>query len=372
MNNTDLVYKIALGLIPGVGDIRVRKLISHLGSPGAIFREPFRGLIRIPGIGEAAARAILDKRILGKAEDEAAYTESKKIRVLFYLDDDYPVRLKECDDSPVTLYYRGNAGLSEARMLSVVGTRKATARGREICENIISALAGKIPGLVIVSGLAYGIDIIAHKAALSSKLNTIGVLAHGMGTIYPPAHRSTAIEMISQGGLLTDFIHDIPAERNHFLKRNRIIAGISQGLLVVESGVRGGALVTAGMALSYNRDIMAVPGRISDQWSAGCNRLIKRNIAALTENAADVCEVLNWEQPGNTQTTQRSLFNDLGDDEKELLEVIMNDQGLTIDMLSALTGIPLNTLRPVLLNLEIKGLIKCLPGNIYVADGHIG
>ncbi|MDX9929189.1 MAG: DNA-processing protein DprA [Bacteroidales bacterium] len=365
MNDPDLIYKIALGLIPGIGDITARKLVSFAGSPEAVFREPYGRLVRIPGVGETMARAVTDKTSLAKAEKEAGYVTSKGIRVLFYLDDDYPATLKECEDSPVTLYYNGIASLNDPKMLGVVGTRRATSRGRDICESIIGTLASLFPDLVIVSGLAYGIDICAHKAALASGLRTIAVLAHGLGTIYPPAHANTAKLMSGQGGLLTDFVHDAPAERNNFLKRNRIIAGLPRGLLVVESGVKGGALVTAGMAMSYSRDVMAVPGRPSDIWSAGCNRLIKRNIAALVENASDICEVLNWEMPGNPPALQPILFDEPDEAENTVLKAIPPGEEVSADYISLLTGIPVNRLSHLLLSLEIKGMVKCCPGNLY-------
>jgi len=233
MSQTELKYKIALGLIPGIGDIFARKLVSYTGSVEAVFSETYANLVRIPGIGETLARSVAGKGYLNQAEKEAEWVTANKVRVLFYLDDDYPARLAECEDSPVTMYYMGSADLNQAKMLSVVGTRRATSRGREICENIISHLARFFPELIIVSGLAYGIDIAAHKAALESGIQTIGVLAHGLKTIYPPLHTNIAKEMVAKGGLLTDFVSDAGAERNNFLKRNRIIAGLSQGIIIV-------------------------------------------------------------------------------------------------------------------------------------------
>ena len=215
MQNNDLVFKIALGLIPGVGDINARKLVTATGSVEAVFREPYGNLIKIPGIGDTMARSVIDRKYLAQAEKEADFVTAKKISTLFYLDDNYPSRLKECNDSPVIIYYLGNACLDSLKMLSVVGTRKATQRGKEICENIISHLAAIFPDIVIVSGLAYGIDITAHKAALDNGIETVAVLAHGLRTIYPPAHNAIARKMVGQGGLLTDFISDAPAEKNN-------------------------------------------------------------------------------------------------------------------------------------------------------------
>ncbi|MFO7574080.1 MAG: DNA-processing protein DprA [Bacteroidales bacterium] len=366
MQNHDLVCKIALGLIPGVGDINARKLVSATGSVEAVFREPYGNLIKIPGIGDTMARSVIDKKYLAQAEKEAAFVTSKKITTLFYLDDDYPQRLKECTDSPVMIYYLGNGDLDAVKMLSIVGTRKATTRGKDLCEDLVSQLAAMFPDLVIVSGLAYGIDITAHKAALNNGIKTVAVLAHGLRTIYPPVHTAIARKMVTRGGLLTDFISDAPAEKNNFLKRNRIIAGLSPALLVVESGVKGGALVTAEMALSYNRDVMATPGRPTDNWSGGCNRLIKRNIAALVENASDICEFLNWAKPESLSPKQPKLFENLDKNESDLLRIISCEESLTIDQISQLYGQPVNKISSVLLSLELKGAIKCCPGNAYI------
>jgi DNA processing protein len=365
MQNHDLVCRIALGLIPGVGDINARKLVNATGSVEAVFREPYGNLIKIPGVGESMARSVIDRKYLEQAEKEAEFVTAKKITTLFYLDDTYPSRLKECPDSPVMIYYLGNACLDSVKMLSVVGTRKATPRGKEICEDLISGLASMFPDLVIVSGLAYGIDIAAHKAALDSKIKTVAVLAHGLKTIYPPAHTTTARKMVTQGGLLTDFISGAPAEKNNFLKRNRIIAGLSSALLVVESGIKGGALVTAEMALSYNRDVMAVPGRPSDNWSGGCNRLIKRNIAALVENTTDICEFLNWSKPESPSVMQTELFASLGNDETRIVNLLTQYDTLQIDQISQLTEIPVNRISSLLLSLEMKDIIKSYPGNTY-------
>jgi len=369
MSDTNLKFKIALGLIPGIGDINSRKLVSYTGSVEAVFSEPYGNLVKIPGIGENLARSVTGMNYMDRAEKEAEWVAANKIRTFFYLDDDYPSRLKECEDSPVLLYYTGTADLNQEKMISVVGTRKATGRGREICENIISQLAEMFPDLIVVSGLAYGIDIAAHKSAIESEIQTIGVLAHGLKTIYPPMHSSIAKEMVKNGGLLTDFISDAPAERNNFLKRNRIIAGLPQALLIVESGVKGGAMVTAEMAMSYNRDVLAVPGRPSDNWSGGCNRLIKRNIAALVENGNDVCEFLNWDRPAGITPVQTKLFMELDEPEIEIIKIISAEEALSVDQISSLTGLTVSKLSALLLSLEMKGAVKCCPGNVYREAG---
>jgi DNA processing protein len=365
MSEVSLRHKIALGLIPRIGDINARKLVSHFGSVEAIFHEPYRNLIKIPGIGSGLAKYISDRSYLETAEKEAEYLTRNNIRTYFYLDNDYPFRLRQCDDSPVVFFYMGNSDLNAIKILSVVGTRNATARGKELCEKIIGGLAAGHPDLIIVSGLAYGIDIAAHKAALSNNLQTIGVLANGFKTIYPSIHASTAKAMVKKGGLLTDFISDTLPERNNFIKRNRIIAGLSDATLVVESGLKGGALITADIASSYNRDVFAVPGRPDDQWSAGCNNLIRINKAALTESSDDIEYFLNWKREKSKPPVQQTLFSDLNDNEKLVYELIMKEGELTIDSICRSVEMPVYKLSSLLLQMEFKGLVKCFPGNVY-------
>jgi DNA processing protein len=360
-----LKHKIALGLIPHVGDINARRLVSHFGNVEAVFHESYRNLTKIPGIGSGLARYISDRSYLDAAEKEAEYVTKNNIRTFFYLDNDYPFRLRQCDDSPVVFFFKGNCNLDASKILSVVGTRSATARGKEICEKIIGGLADRHPDLVIVSGLAYGIDITAHKAALSNNLPTIGVLANGIKTIYPSIHRSTSQTMLKNGGLLTDFLSDALPERNNFIKRNRIIAGLSDATIIVESGIKGGALITADIASSYNRDIFAVPGRPEDQWSAGCNSLIRSNKAALTESAGDIEYFLNWEPEKSKPPVQRSLFSELDDTEKKIFELITREGELNIDSICRTLDLPVYKLSSLLLQMEFKGLVRCYPGNLY-------
>lgn len=299
------------------------------------------------------------------AEKEAEYVTKNNIRTFFYLDSDYPFRLRQCDDSPVTFYFTGNCDLNASKILSMVGTRNATPLGKELCDKIISGLAPGHPGLIVVSGLAYGIDIAAHKAALANNLHTIGVLAHGLKTTYPSVHRTTATAIKENGGLITDFLSDALPERNNFLKRNRIIAGLSDATLVVESGIKGGALITADIANSYNRDVFAVPGRPGDQWSAGCNSLIKNNKAALVENSEDIEFFLNWKPSGAKIPVQRTLFNEMGDSEKLIYEELNRNGEMNIDFICRAVEIPVYKLSALLLQMEFNGIIKCYPGNLY-------
>lgn len=367
MPDISLKHKIALGLIPRIGDINARKLVSFFGEVEAIFREPYRNLIRIPGIGDGIARYISNRSYLAIAEKEADYVEKNGIKTFFYLDNDYPYRLRQCDDSPVVFFFKGTCDLNSSKILSVVGTRNATSRGREICEKIIAELGSGHPDIIIVSGLAYGIDITAHKAALAKNIQTIGVLGHGFKTMYPSVHRSIAASMLKNGGLLTDFSSDTLPERNNFIKRNRIIAGISDATLIVESGITGGALITADIAGSYNRDVFALPGRPDDQWSAGCNSLIKNNKAALIESAGDIEYGLGWQPEKTKPVMQRTLFSDLSDSEKQIYELVAKEGDLTIDDICRTLNIPVNKLSSLLLQMEFKGMLRCYPGNIYRA-----
>lgn len=365
MSEVSLKHKIALGLIPRIGDINARKLVAHFGSPEALFAEPYRNLVRIPGVGDTLARYITDRSYIAEAEEEAEYVTKHDIRTYFYLDADYPYRLRQCDDSPVVFFFRGECDLDSHKILSVVGTRNATQRGKELCTAIIGELAAGYPDLVIVSGLAYGIDIAAHKAALAVNLASIGVLAHGIKTVYPDIHTSVAHSMLAKGGLLTDFSSGTLPERNNFLKRNRIIAGIADATLVVESGIKGGALVTADIAASYNRDVFAVPGRPGDVWSAGCNNLIRTNKAALVESAGDIEYFLGWKPEKSKPAVQRTLFSDLDDSEKQVFELLSAEGELTIDAICRTLDIPVHRLSPLLLQMEFKGVVRFCPGNVY-------
>lgn len=365
MEEIPLKYKIALSLIPRIGDINARKLVSYTGSVEAVFHESYRSLVKIPGIGSSLAKYISDRSYLKIAEKEAEFVEKKKIKTFFYLDSDYPYRLKQCEDSPVLFYFTGNCDLNAPRILSIVGTRNATSRGREICDRIITGLAVDNPGLVIVSGLAYGIDITAHKSALANNLPTVGVLGHGFNTLYPSVHRPVASAMLEKGGLITDFRSDEKPERNNFIKRNRIIAGISDATLVVESAVEGGALITADIANSYNRDVFAVPGRVDDQWSGGCNSLIKRNKAALVESHEDIQYLLDWKPRKSDEPVQKTLFSQLTGEEQKIYEILNRDGEMNLDLLSRETGTPVHKLSAILLQMEFCGLVRSHPGNIF-------
>jgi len=365
MDQEALLYQVALSLIPKVGAITARKLIEYLGSPEAVFREKPETLRKIPGIGEYLVRQLGSGHVLAQAREEIESIGRSGISCYYYRDEAYPWRLKNCEDGPLLLYFRGKQEFNRTKYLSVVGTRNASRYGCEMTSAIIRELAGKYPELVVVSGLAYGIDIMAHRAALDCGLDTIGVLAHGLNTIYPAAHKETARKMVGQGSLISDFHSSVKPERNNFLRRNRIIAGMSDATLVIESGKKGGALITAELASSYHREIFAVPGRIKDIRSAGCNELIKRNIAALIESAEDIEFSLGWETEEVAHPTKAPLNELVSGEERSILSTLQDDPGIGPDLIGIRTGMPVHVVLSLLVQLEIKKLVINTPGNLY-------
>ncbi len=365
MSADDLKYQIGISLIPGIGNILAKKLIAYAGSIEGVFREKKRNLMKIPGIGEYLAGRIVSQDVLPRAEKEIGFIERYKIRTFFYLDENYPNRLKQCEDAPVVLFMKGEADLDATKIISVVGTRHATEYGKDLCERIIAALASRHPQLIVVSGLAYGIDVTAHKAALRNELPTLAVIAHGLQHLYPPEHKNIARQIVSHGALLTDFLSDEKPERNNFIKRNRLIAGLADGTLVVESGVEGGALITADLANSYNREVMALPGRSGDEHSAGCNALIKSNKAALIEDAADIEDLLGWDNNQEAKAMQGRLFPVLSAEEELLYDIIRTHGTIVIDEICEKSGFTMQKTSALLLNLEFADHIKSLPGKVY-------
>lgn len=367
MNDQELIYQLALTMIPKIGSITAKKLIAYVGSPEEVFKERTTNLRKIPGIGDYLSARVLLKNYIDEAEKEIKQMEKSNISCLYFQDADYPWRLKNCEDGPLLLFYKGSPAFNRMKVISIVGTRNATNYGREICDVIVSDLASKYPDLVIVSGLAYGIDITAHRKSLEYGLDTFAVLAHGLNTIYPAEHIHTAKRISEQGALLSDFHSTVLPERNNFLRRNRIIAGLSEATLVVESGQKGGALITADIASSYNREVFAIPGRVSDMYSKGCNYLIKNNIAALVESATEIEEILNWETTSDISTPYVTLTVPLTDEEKVILECITSEPGLSQEIISIRSGIPVNKLIGTLLQMELRNWVTVMPGNIYRA-----
>jgi len=301
-----------------------------------------------------------------RAEEEMAFAERNHIQIITHDSLDYPARMLECPDSPILLYYRGTSDLNNRHILSIVGTRKATEYGRSFCQRFLRQLAELCPDTIIVSGLAYGIDISAHRNALANHLSTIGVLAHGLDQIYPRMHRATAVEMLKQGGLLTEFMSQSTAEKINFVARNRIVAGMSDATLVVESSEKGGSLITAGIAEDYGRDIYAVPGRIGDLASMGCNHLIRNNRAALLLSAEDFVQDMGWVTAGQQNTPiQRELFPQLNPDEMAIFFALKNTEGKHMNQLTVETNLPVGRLSSLLFDMEMRGIVKMLSGGLY-------
>jgi DNA processing protein len=359
----NLQYKIGINLIPGISDLNGKKLIAYCGGAEAVFKEKKSNLLKIPGMGEATVSKILNSGVLQRAEQELKFLDKNKIKTYYFLDDNYPERLKHCIDGPILLYYKGNANLNESRVISVVGTRKASNYGRMLCKSIIEGL--KDLGILVVSGLAYGIDTYAHKEALSNRLNTVAVLAHGLDRIYPSSNRSLAEKMITQGGLLTDFISRTNPDRENFPKRNRIVAGMADAVIVIESAKKGGALITADIANSYNRDVFAIPGRTNDLFSEGCNYLIKTNRAILVNNAEDIRYFMGWDIDKAQKAVQKKLFVNLSGTDKKIVGIIEEHQKIGIDRICLLAQMPSSKVASALLNLEFDGIVECLPGKIF-------
>ena len=357
-----LLYQLAITQIPGIGDVNAKKLISYCGSVEAVFNEKRKNLMKIPGMGPATVNAILGQQVLQDAEREMRFMEKYHIQALYYLDDPYPRRLKHCLDAPILVFYKGNADLNMKYVVGVVGTRKISSYGREQTGKLIQGLA-KLDVLV-VSGLAYGVDTVAHRTALSAGLPTLGILAHGLDRIYPGVNRKLAIQMQESGGLLTEFWSNTNPDRENFPRRNRIVAGLTDAIVVIESARKGGALITANIATSYNRDVFALPGRVGDTYSEGCHHLIKTNKAALIESAEDLLYFMQWsdEKAGSRQS---KMFRELNPEEEKILEVLREHGECSVDFLVMNTRLSYGKIAEVLLNLEFDGLVINLPGKMY-------
>lgn len=362
---TELHYRIALTMVPAIGPVTARKLIEKIGSARGIFKEKRETLQKIQGIGPRMAQSFNTSDLLLQAEKELEFLKRHHISALYYKDAGYPDRLKECADAPILLYARGSHGLNPSRSISVVGTRQATTYGKDLCRVIVLGLCAHLENLVVVSGLAFGIDVIAHRAALEGGIPTVAVLGHGLSTIYPHAHRETARKIIQQGALVTDFHSGMGPERNNFLRRNRIIAGMSDATLVVESAAAGGSLITANMANSYDRDVLAVPGRTLDQRSRGCNKLIRNQVAALVESAEDVLHHLNWNSDTKQEGRRVSPNTIFTREEKKLMELIQQHHPVGPGDLSTYSGLPIYVVLSLLTEMELKHWIAVEPGNLY-------
>jgi len=359
------LHQIALTFIPGIGDVTARNLLEHFGSAEIVFTASKKSLSEVPGIRKNAMEAILKKEGFDRAEKELRFIEKYKIQPLFYTNEAYPKRLKNCYDAPVLLYYKGKADLNSSKVISIVGTRNATAYGRELTQKLVEAL--KPHNVIVISGLAHGIDGIAHKACIKHDIPTIGVMGHGLDRIYPAVHRSLAEKMLSQGGLLTEFPSETNPDRENFPKRNRIVAGMADATIIVEAGLKGGALITAELANSYNRDVFAFPGSVNDEFSAGCNYLIKTNRANLITGIKDLEYMLGWaiDTAEDAKPKQVSLKLNLSEDEQNVINVLESKGTVGIDDLSLLTKLPQSRLAVTILGLEMQGIVVSLPGKMY-------
>lgn len=361
------LYQIGLTMVEGVGDILARQLLETLGDAECIFRMSRTALAKVPGIGSTLIARLQDPQVLQRAERELRFIEDNRIYLYYIGDPHYPARLRECTDAPVLFYFKGEADLNASHVLSVVGTRHATPYGMEQTEQLLTELATRYPDLLVVSGLAYGIDICAHRAAVRCGLPTVGVLAHGLDRIYPAIHRQTAVEMLKRGGLLTDFPTGTNPDRPNFVRRNRIVAGLAEATLVVESAEKGGSLITADLACSYGREVFAFPGRVNDHFSAGCNQLIRQNKAALITDANSLVEALRWDvrEPSRSLPQQTQLLFPEGEENGRILQWLGQQGKAHINEIALAMDIPVSQLAPLLFELEMNGQIKSLPGGMY-------
>jgi len=363
-HQNETLYRVALKNIPKVGAVIARNLIAYCGSVEAVFHENPRHLLRVPGVGPKLVSYIRKKSILLDAEKELKYIERHDIQLHFYLDESYPKRLRHISQAPILMYSKGSFDLNADRIISIVGTRKATEYGKMMCGRIIRELARYDP--VVVSGLAYGIDIAAHRESVAHNLSTIAVLGNGLGRVYPSQHHSIANRMLKKGGLLTEFNFETPPDKENFPSRNRIVAALADVVIVVESADSGGSIITAEFANSYNRDVAAIPGRGNDIMSAGCNRLIKTHKAHLVEGGEDIAQLLSWDDENTkAEARQRAMFADLSEGEELLVELMNDGKETDLDLLSVQSKIPLGELATVLLSLEFKGVVRSLPGKRY-------
>ncbi len=359
----ELYHHIALTMVPGIGAKTGRVLLERFGDATSVFKAPLKELKQVDGISEARAKGFRDTDVLQKAEKELGFVIKNNIRALF-INKEFPKRLLNCSDAPILLFYRGNANLDASRIVSVVGTRKNTSYGQQLCEELVDGLAG-VENLLVVSGLALGIDAIAHKRCVTNNMPTVGVLGHGLDRIYPATNTALAKQMVECGGVLTEFPSGTTPERGNFPMRNRIVAGMADVTVVIESTVEGGALLTAHMASGYNREVAAYPGRVNDSRSSGCNEVIRTNVAAMITKPADLIEMMNWGDKGKRKPVQRQLFLNLSPDEEKILAILQTKDAVQSDELYNSSGLASSMLAATLLNLEMQGLVKALPGKNY-------
>jgi len=352
-------------MIPEIGPVLAKVLVSYCGSAEGVFMADKNALLKIPQIGPAKVSKIISADVLNRTDKQLEYLSNHDSKAVTFHDDGYPQRLKHFESSPLVLYYKGDPNLNHKRTVAIVGTRNPTEFGKINCEKIIDGLKGY--DVQIISGLAFGIDTCAHKKCIDANIETIGVMGHGLDILYPAQNRKLVSQMIEQdGGVLTEFPIETRPDRENFPMRNRIIASMCDVIVVVESKNRGGSIITAEFANKYNKDVFAVPGRITDEVSQGCNRLIKTHKAHLLESAADISYIMRWEEIDNKKVIQKSLFLELSDDEQKIVDIIKAQESITIDELNHLLKIPHSNLASTLLTLEFQGAVRSLPGKKYI------
>lgn len=361
---SELIYQLSLCQVPYIGHVHAKKLCETFGSASAVFKAPVHELEKIDNIGTIKAKSIKKFRDFARAEKEVAFIEKYGISPLFLTDPGYPQRLLNCFDPPVLLFYKGTADLNASRTVAIVGTRNNTDYGKYVTEKLVKALVSV--NATIISGLAFGIDTIAHRCALKYGMPTIGVVGHGLDTIYPPENANLARQMIRNGGLLTEFRSNTKPDKHNFPSRNRIVAGISDATIIVESGLKGGSNITANLAWGYNRDVFAVPGKSTDIKSEGCNRLIRDNKAILLDEPEHFITMMGWNDPVNKQAAfQKQMFAEMTDAEKKVIKLLRKYEDTGIDELNFRSGISASSIASALLNLEMQGILKVLPGKRY-------
>lgn len=363
LTHNELRYTLALQRIPNLGDISAKKLLRKVGSAEGIFKEKKSNLAKIDGIGLLRLREINLKNQLEEAEEEIKFIEDNQVEYCYFQDNNYPEKLKHCLDGPILLFQRGNIDLVNKRIISIVGTRKITSYGNTFCQNLIEEISPLNP--VIVSGLAYGVDICAHKAAMENNLQTIACLAHGLNQIYPKDHKRYLKNIEENGGVFTEFWSSDKFDKNNFLKRNRVIAGLSEATIVIESAEKGGSLVTADIANSYNREVFALPGRATDSQSKGCNNLIKQQKAQVLTSAADIIYHLGWELKESVKPRQTQLFVELDEEEKIIFKFLKEKEKELLDIIALQCSLPVYKVATLLMNMELKGVVRPLPGKLF-------
>ncbi|SNR97172.1 DNA-processing protein DprA [Flavobacterium sp. ov086] len=365
MSDQELFYLLALLKVDGVGDIMAKKLLTHCGNAESVFKTKINQIAAIDGVGTVLLKNLHDKTIFEKANQEIEFIKSNTVNVSFFQDQNYPDRLKYCIDSPVLIFSSGNINLKNKKIISIVGTRQITSYGMEFCKKLIEDLAPLDP--VIVSGFAYGVDIAAHQLAVENNLQTIGVIAHGLNQVYPKMHKKYVAKMEENGGFITEFWSSSNPDKENFVRRNRIVAGMSEATIVIESADKGGSLITANLANDYNRDVFAVPGRVTDKYSQGCNNLIKTQKANVLTTAADLIYILNWDVKNTAKSVQKQLFVELEPDEQKVYDFLLKNGKELLDFIALQCDFPIYKISGILLNMELKGVIRPLPGKLFEA-----